>query len=172
MDRMMTVDSPAGVLLLRPETDAERDFCFQLFRDSRPLETFLAHLPAELRVHLMRDQFNAQTQGYRAQAPDAAFSIIEHAGAAIGRIVLDRVRNAISIMDLAIVPAQRSRGFGSAIMRNLIQEGQATGMPVCLTAAVDNTAALRLYTRLGFAVTAQTPAYVGLVRYPLRPFQS
>ena len=163
---MMTVDSPAGILLLRPEADAEHDFCFQLFRDSRPLETFLVNLPTELRVQLMRDQFRAQTQSYRAQAPHAAFSIIEHTGTAIGQIVVNRLGNSINIINLAIVSAQRNRGFGSAIVRNLIQEGQVTGMPVCLMAATDNTAALRLYTRLGFAVIAQTSAYLSLARHP------
>jgi ribosomal protein S18 acetylase RimI-like enzyme len=155
------IDSPRGVLRLRPERDADAAFRFQLFCASQP---DLALLPLAGAAHeqLMQLQFRAQTQGYHASHPHARFDIIERDGAAIGRIVVDRSAAFIHIVDQALLPGERRFGVGSAIMGALMHEASRDGRPLRLTVAAGNGAAMRLYLRLGFAPIASEPAHIAM----------
>jgi GNAT superfamily N-acetyltransferase len=105
-------------------------------------------------------QFRAQAQGYRANYPRARFDIIERDGVPIGRIVVDRSGAFVHIVDLALLPAERNHGAGSAIMHALIREAGEVGRPLRLTVAAGNDAAMRLYLRLGLAPIASEPPYI------------
>jgi ribosomal protein S18 acetylase RimI-like enzyme len=151
-----------GTLRLRPEQEQEHDqaFRFELFCQSRAAEFALLPLDAGGYEKLMRFQFQAQTATYRANFPNARCDIIELDGTPIGRIVVDRPGDMIYIVDQAIVPPLRSRGFGTAIMTALMKEAGATGLPVRLKVASSNDAAMRLYLRLGFVPIHSDPLYV------------
>jgi len=110
----------------------------------------------------MRHQFQAQTVSYRQQFPQARFDIIEHAGRPIGRIVADRPGNMVYIVDQALVPERRGRGIGTAIMRALMDEAGANGLPVRLKVASSNDPSMRLYLRLGFVPIQSAPLYIEL----------
>jgi len=148
MDHVLHIASPVGLLHLRPERDDDRGFRYQLFCDSRQPE--FALLPPPVYQQVMAHQFHAQTVGYRGQFPQARFDIIELAGERIGRIVVDRSGTMMHIVDQAIVPTLRGRGIGTAIMRALMDEAQAAGLPVRLEVASENDPSFRLYQRLGF----------------------
>jgi ribosomal protein S18 acetylase RimI-like enzyme len=106
---------------------------------------------------LMRFHFRSQTAGYRANFPGARFDIIELASLPIGRIVVDRPRDVLHIVDQAIVPSQRNRGVGTTIMKALMDEAGRAGQKVRLMVASTNDPAMRLYRRLGFAPIATDP---------------
>ncbi len=55
------------------------------------------------------------------------------------------------IADIALAPAARNRGIGSALLRHFMGEAKAVDQPVRLSVFASNPAALRLYLRLGFA---------------------
>ena len=156
MDDILHILSPAGLLDLRPEHDDDREFRYRLFCDSRQPE--FALLPPPVYQH----QFHAQTTGYRGQFPQARFDIIELAGKCIGRIVVDRPGTMMHIVDQALVPMLRGRGIGTAIMRVLMDEAQAAGLPVRLEVASENDPAYRLYQRLGFVPIESSPFYMRL----------
>jgi ribosomal protein S18 acetylase RimI-like enzyme len=160
MDDIQHIPSPLGLLHLRPERDDDREFRYRLFCDSRQPE--FALLPAPLYQQVMAHQFHAQTVGYRDQFPQARFDIIELAGERIGRIVVDRPGTMVHIVDQAIVPALRGRGIGTAIMRALMDEADAAGLPVRLEVASENDPSFRLYQRLGFAPIETHPFYMRL----------
>jgi ribosomal protein S18 acetylase RimI-like enzyme len=153
------IPSPAGAINLRPERDEDHDFRYRLFRDSRSPE-FALLLPPPTFEQVMRFQFKAQTVSYRTEFPDASFDIIELGGQPIGRIVVDRPGTMVHIVDQAIVPELRNRGIGSAIMRALMDEARAAGLPVRLKVASSNDPSLRLYQRLGFAPIETVPLYI------------
>jgi ribosomal protein S18 acetylase RimI-like enzyme len=157
-----TIASPLGLLHLRPEQPQDRDFRFDLFCKSRLPEWDLVPLDPAVRHQLMAMQFEAQTTSYAAQFPQARFDIIELEGKPIGRIVVDRPGDRIHIVDVAIVPELRSRGAGTAIMRALMAEAAAAGLPVRLTVADSNDPSLRLYSRLGFRQIDQAIMYMEL----------
>ena len=160
MDNVLHVASPVGLLHLRPERDDDRGFRYQLFCDSRQPE--FALLPPPVYQQVMAHQFHAQTVGYRGQFPQARFDIIELAGERIGRIVVDRSGTMMHIVDQAIVPTLRGRGIGTAIMRALMDEAQAAGLPVRLEVASENDPSFRLYQRLGFVPIETYPFYMRL----------
>ncbi len=161
MGEVIEIPSPAGPLLLRPERDEDREFRYRLFCDSRQPEFALALAPTAYQ-QVMAHQFHAQTVSYRHQFPQARFDIIELAGEPIGRIVVNRSSAMLHLVDQAIVPAWRGRGIGTAIMRALMDEAQAAGLPVRLEVASENDPSFRLYQRLGFVPIETLPFYVRL----------
>ena len=66
----------------------------------------------------------------------------------------------IHINNLAIRPRYRGRGIGMALMQRVIEEARALGAPrATLEVRASNTAALRLYERLGFYVAGTRRNY-------------
>jgi ribosomal protein S18 acetylase RimI-like enzyme len=160
------INSPVGRVTLRTETDADHEFRYRLFCESRQPE-FALLLPPAAFQQVMNHQFHAQTVSYRADFPRARFDIIELGGQPIGRIVIDRPGDVVYIVDQAIVPQLRNKGLGTAIMRALMEEARAAGVPVRLMAAQGDPAA-RLYARLGFtAIESATAMYTTLEWRPV-----
>jgi len=160
MHDAIEIPSPAGMLTLRPERDDDQAFRYQLFCDSRQPE--FAMLPPDIYQQLMRQQFHAQTVGYREQFPQARFDIVEMAGRPIGRMVVDRPATMVHIVDQAIIPELRSRGIGTALMQALMEEARRKKLPVRLEVASSNDPSLRLYLRLGFVEIETVPLYMQL----------
>jgi ribosomal protein S18 acetylase RimI-like enzyme len=158
MDAGREIGSPLGMLRLRPERAEDDAFRFELFCQSRPAEFALLSFDAATLEQLMRFQFQAQTQSYRTNFPDARFDIIELDNAPIGRIVVDRSAGVLRIVDQALAQHARNRGLGTTIMTALLNEAAGTGVPVRLMVAPGNQAAMRLYLRLGF-VAVKTELY-------------
>ncbi|MGH6858277.1 MAG: GNAT family N-acetyltransferase [Methylocella sp.] len=140
----------AGGVRRRPEREADDAFRFDLFRGSRPPGEDLSFLDAPLREQLMRQQFRGQSASYHANYPNARFEIVECDGAPIGRIVTARTPDAVLIVDIALVASCRNRGIGAALMRQVLDEARAAGLPVRLSVFACNAQALRFYVRLGF----------------------
>lgn len=153
-ENIVEIGSTLGMLRLRPERDEDDGFRFQLFCQSCPAEFALLQLEPAALDQLMRFQFRAQTAGYRANFPDARFDIIELASLPIGRIVVDRSRDVLHIVDQAIVPSQRNRGVGTTIMKALMDEAGRAGLKVRLQVTSTNDSAMRLYLRLGLVPIA------------------
>ena len=66
----------------------------------------------------------------------------------------------LHINTLAVKPAARRRGLATALMAKVIAEAVAAGASrATLEVRASNTAALGLYSRLGFQVAAQRPRY-------------
>lgn len=162
MEDVTEISSPLGALRLRPERDGDRDFRFRLFCDSRLPEFALLRQQVGPAVYeqIMHLQFQAQTTSYRAQFPQARFDIIELDGTPSGRIVVDRPGTEVHIVDQAVVPAQRNRGIGTAVMRALMDEAAQAGLPVRLKVASSNDPSMQLYLRLGFVPIETAPLYI------------
>jgi RimJ/RimL family protein N-acetyltransferase len=160
MDDVREIPSPVGVLRLRPEREDDRDFRYRLFCDSRQPE-FALLAPAAFE-QVMTQQFHAQILSYLGRFPQARFDIIELCGEPIGRIVVDRPGAVLHLADQAIVPRWRGRGVGTAIVRALMDEAQAAGVPVRVEGASESDPSLRLYLRLGFVPVETVPLYARL----------
>lgn len=158
----IAIQTPEGLITLRPERADDRAFRFELFCRSRLPEWDLVQIGPQLRAQLMQHQFLAQATSYAQAFPQARFDIIELAGEPIGRIVVDRPGDQVHIVDQAVSPAYRNRGIGTAIMRALMEEAGAAGTPVRLKVADANDPSLRLYLRLGFRPIASMPLYLEL----------
>jgi ribosomal protein S18 acetylase RimI-like enzyme len=160
MEDVIEIGLTQGMLRLRPEQERDQAFRFKLFCESRPAEFALLRLDPTSYEQLMSFQFQAQTVSYRANFPDARFDIIELDGTPIGRIVVNRPGAVVHIVDQAIVPPLRNRGLGTAIMKALMHEAAASGLPMRLKVASTNDPSMRLYLRLGFVPILSDPLYI------------
>ncbi|QGM46350.1 GNAT family N-acetyltransferase [Methylocystis heyeri] len=153
---------PAGgpPLRKRDETPADADFRFELFRRSRLLIEDLSFLDPPMRETALRQQFMGQTQGYRAQFPDADFEIVEIGDRPVGRIVTHRGPQAYFIVDIALLPEWRGKGIGSTLLQETCEEAGVNNVPVRLGVSPFNVAAMRLYVRSGFTATGQDDAHI------------
>jgi ribosomal protein S18 acetylase RimI-like enzyme len=140
-------------LALRNATDGDADFCRALYASTRD-DLRQLPLPPALRDDLIAMQQRAHEEGRRARHPNAQVLILEHAGAPAGRVVLDTVGPDWRLVDLALLPEQRGRGLGRALLAALQARAAACGAGLVLSVLLTNESALRLYRRAGFEVRA------------------
>jgi GNAT superfamily N-acetyltransferase len=104
-------------------------------------------------------QFDLQARGYDQAYPGADRQVVVCDGQPIGRLIIDRTADPIRLIDIALLPAYRSAGIGSRLLRLLLDEATAVGKPVVLHVARSNPAGA-LYQRLGFVVSAWDDVYL------------
>jgi GNAT superfamily N-acetyltransferase len=154
-------------LELRVETEADGPFTTRLYASTRSEE--LAQVPwseAE-KATFLGLQHEAQHQHYRLHYADANWFVVEHRGAAIGRLYFIRWARELRIIDIALLPEARRKGFGAALLGDLIDEAQSAGKPVSIHVERMNPA-LSLYRRLGFELVEDKGVYLLLERPPLK----
>jgi ribosomal protein S18 acetylase RimI-like enzyme len=156
--------SPAGTLRLRPETAEDAAFLREVFDASRPLAAQLAPLPEALRETILAGQFQAQRAGLGAQYPRAHNLVIMVEDTPAGRLIFDDTGATLHIADIALSPAWRGQGIGTALLLELARSAEPRGLT--LEVAEENTAAQRLYAALGFTLAARRPGYLQLARPP------
>ena len=153
----------AAAYALRPAGAEDRELLFSAYASTREEELQRVIWTPEQKDAFLRQQFEAQDQYYREQYPGAAFLVIEAAGVAAGRLYVARWPREIRIMDIALLPAHRRQGLGTAILGDLLAEGDATGKTVSIHVERQNPA-LGLYERLGFKLAVDRGVYLFLER--------
>lgn len=149
---------------LRPVVDDDRPFLVDLYGSVREPE--LAHLPWDDAVKgaFVEQQFAAQDEHYRTNYPGATLDVIEVGGERAGRLYVHRGPSDIRIMDIAIAPAFRGRGIGTALLHGLIEEAEESGRKLSIHVEMNNRAK-RLYERLDFEPAGEHGVYVLMERY-------
>jgi len=152
---------PSGVTLRSTCADDE-PFLRRLYASTRAEELSVLDGSEEQKQAFLALQFDAQDRHYRARFPLARFDVIERDGVPVGRLCVDRSEGAIHVVDLALLPAHRGGGLGSALLRRLQREAATRGSAVVLHVVRTNPA-LRLYARLGFHVLHHEAIHVEMV---------
>jgi|SRR5665213_4213833 len=142
------------VTSLRPEGPADGPFLLEVYASTREEELNATGWPAAMREAFVKMQFNAQYQGYHSSFPRAEFAIILSGGQAVGRIVINRAEDEFLLVDIALLPAHRGRGIGTALVKALQREAAAAKKPVRLS-VIKGERAFQLYQRLGFVKTGE-----------------
>jgi ribosomal protein S18 acetylase RimI-like enzyme len=92
------------------------------------------------------------------------------AGAIAGYALLDVSRDPIRIRSLAVLPEQRNKGYGKALVQHLIETFDA---PLELLVEKNNVGAIRLYERLGFGfVERDSHAELAATHHMFRRFKN
>jgi GNAT superfamily N-acetyltransferase len=65
----------------------------------------------------VEQQFSAQDHHYRTNYSGTSYDVILAAGEPAGRLYVARWEKEIRIVDIALVPAFRGRGLGTALLR-------------------------------------------------------
>jgi len=152
---------------LRPALPEDRELLFSVYASTRVEELAVVSWTATEKNAFLRHQFEAQDAHYRQHYAGAAFLVIEAAGVPAGRLYVARWPREIRIMDVALLPAHRRRGLGTAILADLLDEATAAGKLVSIHVERNNPA-LRLYERLGFHTAADRGVYLFLERSPAK----
>lgn len=139
---------------LRHITDGDLPFMRDLYTGTRQSEMAASGLPEAAFGQFLAVQFAAQYQHYMSHYNSDDFAIVEVDGVAVGRFFVDHWKTEIRIVDITLVPHARAQGIGSHLLGLAFAQARERNCPV--TIHVDrNNPARRLYTRLGFRVTAE-----------------
>jgi len=149
-----TTDHPATVTR-RPATPADDGLLRALFADSRE---DLRLLPEPL----VEMQQRAQAAQIAADHPDATRDVIVADGVDAGALVLATDAASVTVVDIVVARTHRKRGIAEAVLADVITA--AGDRPVLLTVWSENTAARRLYQKLGFVATADTEGHIPMQR--------
>jgi ribosomal protein S18 acetylase RimI-like enzyme len=145
-------------LRFRRMDQSDLPFLERLYASTRAEELAPVPWPEEEKAAFVAQQFRAQHQEYMANYPRADWLVVEHGGAAVGRLYLHRQPDQHGIIDIALLPQARRKGFGAAMMEDVLAEAAAAGKPVRIYVEKYNPAK-RLYARLGFRPIAESGVY-------------
>lgn len=147
------------VYTLTPARPADAPFLLAVYASTRADELAQVDWSAEQKQAFIAMQYNAQASHYARVYPDAEYYIIQRGGAPAGRLIVQRGRNALLLMDIALLPQFQRAGTGSAVIRDLMDEARRAAVPLVLHVENFNPAR-RLYERLGFSVRAEEGIYL------------
>jgi ribosomal protein S18 acetylase RimI-like enzyme len=143
-----------GTFTLRPERADDADFLRRLYGSTREPELALTDWPADRRAAFVAMQHDARERAYRARHPDARRSVVVVDAVPVGRLMVAFLDDAVSVVDVAIEPAHRGRGLGTALLRTVLDEARALRLSVRVHVARESPAR-RLYERLGFVLVEE-----------------
>jgi GNAT superfamily N-acetyltransferase len=150
---------------LRPVEPQDKELLFRVFASTRAEELAVVAWDDAQKAAFLRAQFEAQDEWYREHYAEATFDVVLVGGEPGGRLYVHRDESEIRIVDIALLPEHRGGGVGTALLRDLLDEADATGKRVTIHVERFNPA-LRLYERLGFAVAEDKGVYLLLERLP------
>ncbi|HEX8903581.1 MAG TPA: GNAT family N-acetyltransferase [Longimicrobiaceae bacterium] len=133
---------------LRQATDADFEFLWHLHR-------------AAMRPYVERTwgwDEDAQARRFRAAFDPSHRQIVIVGGEPIGVLQVDDLPRAVFLANVEIDPAHQRRGLGRALVESVLDRARSLGMPVTLQVLRVNPVR-RLYERLGFRVTGETPTH-------------
>jgi len=142
----------------RPITDNDQEFLYSVYASTREAEMGLIDWDLKEKETFLRMQHAAQHRHYQEHFASAQFYVIMVDGAPAGRLYIDRRRDEIRIIDIALLPQYRGKGLGSSILKGIMNEGHDNDLPVRIHVEQYNPA-LRLYKRLGFKKIGDSGIY-------------
>lgn len=143
---------------VRPALPEDHEFLTELYASTRADELDQAGFPNEQRAAFCRMQFSFQQRHYQQHFAHAEVSIFELADQAIGRELIARTADQLTLVDIALLPAYRNQGIGSDRLRLLIAQSAVLACPIRLH-VLQGSAAQALYARHGFVVVQAEGAH-------------
>ena len=138
---------------MRRITPDDLPFLAEVYASTRQEELAAVPWSGEQKAAFLKWQFDNQHLYYQQYYPTCEFLVVEDMAEQradrIGRLYVDRWPDQIRIVDIALLPAHRGRGHGTALVRSILDEGDASGLAVSIHVESNNPA-LSLYRRLGF----------------------
>lgn len=141
---------------LRPVLSTDEPFLRELYARGREDELAPLGWSEEMVRAFCDSQYTIRERMWRQTAPDAVDMVIVCDGSPVGRLCWDRTEDGIRVIDLATSPAVAGWGIGTAVLKTVLAEADAAGLPVHLHVRADSPAR-RLYERLGFSADETAP---------------
>ncbi len=146
-------------LTFRSIAETDLPFLLRVYASTRAEE--LARVPEwsdEQKAAFIDQQFRAQHAHYQKHYPEADWLVTSHAGQDVGRLYIERWPSQHRLIDITFLPEHRGKGFGEALLRDLMDEAAAVNKAVSIHVEKYNPA-MRLYRRLGFTVEEDKGVY-------------
>jgi ribosomal protein S18 acetylase RimI-like enzyme len=154
-------------LTFRKITDADLPFLAQVYASIRAEELAVTDWSDQQKIAFLEAQFRAQHAHYQTYYPKADWLVTSCGHQDIGRLYIERWPTQHRIIDIALLPDFRGRGFGEALLRDLMDEAAGCGKSVSIHVEKNNPA-MRLYLRLGFETMEDKGVY-DLMRWTAAP---
>ena len=144
----------SDAVVLRLVTEADEEFLQCLFSACRHSEFALLGEP--LATELVSSQFVASRRDWASRFDTAGDHIIDVEDVPVGRMWVHGTSNPWELVDIAVLPEFRSRGIAGTLLRDLVEQADASAATIRLSVRTDNVTAQRLYFRLGFRLSQVT----------------
>lgn len=151
---------------LRPAGPKDESFLLRLYGSTRNEELALTNWSARERDAFLRSQFELRTRSYRQHYPRADNCVIVLHGVSIGSLIVDRGPDALTLVNIALLPEYRGTGIGSGLLQELLADAARTFRPLRLSVLKSNRAR-KLYERLGFGPTGSDGEYLSMEWRPV-----
>ncbi len=150
------------IIALRPVTRQDEAFLYNLYKLSRVEEFSVLNLSEVQFDLLMRMQYTTRKAAYESSYPDGQHDIVLVDRVESGQIRISRDHTQVRLVDISIAKEFQNQGIGAAIVKDLISEAQAAGLPLRCSVATNNPGSLRFHQHLGFQITSQDEMYYQL----------
>ncbi len=141
----------------------------QLYGDLRGSELNSLPWPEAAKQTFLDHQFSLQHRHYIRYYVPGDFLLIAHEGAPIGRLYLHHGTPDFLLVDIALSPQWRNRGMGTLLIQAAQDAAaQASARGLALHVEQRNTAARRLYDRLGFMLAGESDGQRFEMHWPCR----
>lgn len=144
--------------ILRNAGEGDMELLFRVYACSREDELAQVDWDDDQKLTFLKMQFDAQHRYYSENYKGADFQIVVIEGQPAGRLYIHRRADEIRIVDITLLPEYRHLGFGSSLLRDILEEGERSGRRVTIHVERFNPA-LRLYQRLGFRIVEDKGVY-------------
>ncbi|MBO1110560.1 GNAT family N-acetyltransferase [Bordetella petrii] len=134
------------MLTLRPALESDLPYLLALRRQTMDEHLASSGLPADDATHLARIRYHWE---------DAHIVLFD--GAPAGLLKSYRGPAAWHVVQVQVAPQYQGRGLGARLLREVLAQADAAGLPAQLDVLKTNPAR-RLYERLGFRIVADTGA--------------
>lgn len=108
----------------------------------------------------------AQEDFFRRSYRSDAVQVVVVDGCDAGLLHVEREPAEIFLANIQMHPSFQNRGLGTAIVRTVIDSARQLRLPIRLQVLRVNQNARRLYERLGFIVSHETPTHIIMRRQP------
>lgn len=153
-------------LQLRPIRESDQPFLRKLYGSTREEELKQTGWSDTEKENFLDFQHKAQHEHYMREYSSSQFDIILADGHRVGRLYVDRRDDEIRIVDIALLPDHRSKGYGSYFLLQLLEEGRKKQVPIRIHVEHNNPA-LSLYKRMGFKQIDTNGVYLLMERAPM-----
>jgi ribosomal protein S18 acetylase RimI-like enzyme len=162
----MTFNLTDTSLAIRSINENDEEVLFKIYAATRMDELEVTGWTSKQKEDFIRQQFTAQHSYYQTNYNGAYFWVIEQNDKPVGRLYLhpNYEKNSMRIIDIALLPEFRSKGIGSAILKDILNLAEQQGKKVSIHVESFNPAK-SLYERLGFKQRSITNGVYHLMEY-------
>ncbi len=150
---------------LRPISPEDLSFLSRVYSETRQEEMAQSGWTPKEIDDFLEFQFQAQHKFYQEQFEGADFDLVLFRGEPVGRLYVEHREDEIRIIDIALLIEHRRKELGGYLLRKILAEATAAGLPVRIHVEMNNPA-LNLYHHLGFYQTGDTGVYYLMEWHP------